>query len=125
MVESVSGDWLNVVGFALGDSELKGQMESLAALSGGEFYDARGSEELNDAILESVSVPFTVHDSSGDVITQGTVGSEGIEVPAGSWKVVVEGEPQVTVAEVVISPGATTTVEVQREGDAVGTKVRR
>src|SRR5437660_4227212 len=55
---------VNVVGFAFADNASKMEMQRIAELSRGRFFDAKDVRELRDAIQGALAVPFDVLDDS-------------------------------------------------------------
>ena len=100
---------LNIVGFAIDDSDLEGQFEDWAELGGGRYFSADSQGDLSAAIEEAITVPFTVYDAAGTKVAEGTVGGEEVELEQGFYRVVVDTAPAQTFDG----------VEVQGEEDVV------
>lgn len=93
---------VNIVGFAIADEVLKQQFRRWAELGGGQYFDATGAEELGESIERALRVPFRVRNSDGDVVAEGVVDGQPVEVPAGVYTVEVLTEPAQTYSDVQI-----------------------
>jgi hypothetical protein len=114
---------LNIVGFALADRESKQQMQTIAEMTGGNFYDAGSAAGLRDAmersvVEETLSLPFTLLDAAGAEVFRGTTSRNAAAVPEGMFTLRVEtgGKPLI-VPNVRIVAKAQTRVEMAREGE--------
>ena len=114
---------LNVVGFALADRESKQQMQTIAEMTGGNFYDAGSAAGLRDAmersvVEEALALPYTLLDAAGAEVYRGTTSRTAAAVPEGVFtlRVETEGKPLV-VPNVRIVAKAATRVELAREGE--------
>ena len=115
---------LNVVGFALGDEATKREMEQIAALTGGHFFDAKDAKALPGAIARALAVPYDLLDAAGQRVASGLTGQEPIAVPEGIYTLVVRAAgPNITVADVPVAHDQFTRVELKKEGQEVGTRV--
>lgn len=115
---------LNIVGFALADAATKREMEDIARLTGGRFFDAKDARGLRAAIQEALALPFEVLDATGAKVQSGVTGQGGIDVPEGVYTIVIAaaGGP-ITIPEVRVAHGKSTMVELKKEGQAVGVRV--
>lgn len=115
---------LNVVGFALADAATKTEMEKVASLTGGRFFDAQDSEGLRKAISQSLAAPFDVLDTAGTRVASGVTGQQPIEVPEGLYSVVIQaaGAP-VTIQSVRLVQGKSTRVEFTKAGQKTVSRV--
>jgi hypothetical protein len=116
---------VNIVGFALEEEAAKSEMRRVAELSGGRFFDAGNAAALRDSIEQALAVPYDVLNSAGRKVAGGRVGRGGIQVPEGTYTVVVNitGNP-VTIRGVRIVPNKPTTVELEQQGQQISTRVR-
>jgi len=108
---------LNVVGLALDDRATRRAVRRLAALGGGTYFDARDPDEVAQAIRTAVSAPFQVFDSEGVLVGGGTVGGGAIELPPGTYQVVVLTEPRMTYEGIVIEQEGAVTVTLPSAGE--------
>jgi Mg-chelatase subunit ChlD len=115
---------LDIVGFALAEEAVKQEMERIAALTGGRFFDARDAAGLRSAIEQALAVPYEVHDAAGEKVGGGPTGQGAIAVPEGLYSVVVSaaGTP-LTVPDVRVVHNELTRVELKKEGQEIGTQV--
>jgi hypothetical protein len=93
---------VNIVGFALDDDALRAQFGEWAELGNGTYFDATSADELDDAIGRAVQAPFQVIDADGVVVASGTVGGNPVDVPAGTYTVVVLTDPEVRLEDVTV-----------------------
>ena len=120
---------LNVVGFALGDNESKQQMQTIAEMTGGKFYDASSAAGLRDAVERSVvedtlSLPFELLDAAGAQVMKGTTSSKAVAVPEGLFTLRVQTSPEpTTVPNVRVKARQPTRVLLAKEGDEFTTRV--
>jgi len=96
---------INIVGFAIGDAELKTQFANWASAGGGRYFDASNAAGLNRSISEALRAPFTVFDASGGSAGQGTVGGEPVPLPAGEYRVEIGCDPPQRIDAVLIVGG--------------------
>jgi hypothetical protein len=116
---------VNIVGFALADAETKAEVQRVAELTGGRFFDAANAAGLRRAIEQALAVPYEVLDAMGTkVVGGGRVGQGAITLPAGAYRVVVHaaGAP-LAIPDVRVAPGKSTTVELEKQGQRVGSRV--
>jgi Mg-chelatase subunit ChlD len=116
---------LNIVGFALADAATKRDMERVAQLTGGKFFDAANAKALTQAIEQSLAVPYEVLDAAGTRVGGGLTGQGTVAIPEGVYTVVVRaaGKP-VTVQNVRVAPGGFTKVVLKKEGEEIGIQVQ-
>ncbi|MEX2534565.1 MAG: VWA domain-containing protein [Trueperaceae bacterium] len=105
---------VNIVGFALADETVKAEMERIAAVGGGSFFDASDAGELLVAVSRSLAPPFTVFDGSGAAVASGQLDGESVHLPAGTYRatVYVAGE-NLDVSDLLVAGGQRTIVEVR------------
>ncbi len=102
---------LNIVGFALGDDDLKAEMVSWAQTTGGRFLDATDASELRRAIKAATGVPFDVYVGGvDDAVASGTVDGDPVELAPGTDRLEVRTDPAITVDEVAVAPASGATV---------------
>jgi Mg-chelatase subunit ChlD len=116
---------LNVVGFALADAATKRDMERVAAMTGGKFFDAQNAKALTQAIQQALAVPYDVVDAAGTRVGTGVTGQDRIALPEGVYTIIVRasGTP-IFVPDVRIAPGGFTKVVLRKEGQEVGIQVQ-
>jgi hypothetical protein len=115
---------VNIVGFALEEESSKAEMRRVAELAGGRFFDAANAKALRDAIEQTLSVPYDVINAAGRKVAEGRVGRGGAQVPEGSYTVVLNMTGHaITVRDVRVIAGKSTTLEVDHRDDRVTTRV--
>ena len=118
---------VNTIGFAA-DAVTRQQLECIAQVTGGTYYDAQDAGQLTEALQSAVAQPGTVQivDGAGqpvtdvafqllDAVTGQTVGDfvGSATVAGGNYRAVVPGEPVVDVTITVV-PSETVDVTVDR-----------
>ena len=85
---------LNVVGLAIADETVKAQLQELADLGGGRFFDAQSGDQLTSALSETLLTSYRVTDALGNVTATGVVGGTPLRLPPGRYQVdVFSAEP--------------------------------
>lgn len=115
---------LNIVGFALAEAAVKQEMERVARLTGGKYFDAANARALRQAIEQSLAVPYEVLDASGARVAGGLTGQDNVKVPEGIYTVRVQaaGAP-IVIRDVRIRQGGFTKIALKKEGQEVGVRV--
>ena len=115
---------LNIVGFALAEAAVRSEMDRVAKITGGKFYDAQNAKALRQAIQQSLAVPYEVHDAAGAKVAGGLTGETAISVPEGVYTVSVNaaGTP-IVVPNVRVRHNGSTKVVLKKEGQEVGVQV--
>ncbi|HXF82145.1 MAG TPA: VWA domain-containing protein [bacterium] len=114
---------LNIVGFALADEAVKREMERVARITGGRFFDAKDAAALRQSIEQALAVPFDVLDAAGTRIGGGITG-QPVRVSAGIYTVVVRAAgTAITVRDVRIQANGFTKVALRKEGQEIGVRV--
>jgi hypothetical protein len=103
---------VNIVGFALDDDALKQQFAEWARIGNGRYIDAGNADELTAAIADSVQPTYDVVDSDGNVITSGQVGGEPVDVPPGTYTIVVHSSPEIRIDDVEVVTEQETWIEL-------------
>ncbi len=84
---------LNIVGFAIGDADLKEKFNQWAELAGGRYFDASNSAQLAQSVQAALRVPYSVFDQHGERVASGTVGGEPVSLPEGIYRIKVDTQP--------------------------------
>ena len=117
---------VNIVGFALTDQAAQRQLADAAALTGGNYVNAKDDSALKDAIDAALRVPFEVHDSSGALVATGQVGHEALKLPEGTFTITVQtAERPITIRDVRVEANRESRVELKKEGREIGIKVNQ
>ena len=115
---------VNIVGLALEDEAAKGEMRRVAELTGGRYFDAGDASALRESIEQTFAVPYDVLNSAGRKVADGRVGRGGVQVPEGTYTVVVNANgKRVTIGDVRIVASRATTVELVQQGQEISTRV--
>jgi hypothetical protein len=80
---------LNIVGFAIDDAELVQQFSAWAEQGNGRYFSANNQEGLSGAIEKALAVPFTVFDNGGNLVAEGFLDGDPVEIESGTYRVVV------------------------------------
>lgn len=104
-----------VIGFDIEGQSLLQTLRELAQNTGGAYFDARSSEELTQVLAKVVRrLGYSVFDADGNVIAQGEVDGEAVEVPTGAVRVRLDTTPAVVVQGVEIGRLTDTVVTVDQ-----------
>lgn len=96
---------INIVGFAIDDQALKDQFADWAALGNGSYLDAADASLLNEALDQSLQLPFEVLDNTDEVIAVGLLGAEPMSLQAGNYTVRIELAGRIEQYPVTLAPG--------------------
>ncbi len=99
---------LNIVGFAVDDQQTRALLQSWAAAGAGAYFDAGDQQGLGAAVREATTITYSVFDTTGARVGEGTVGGAPIELPPGTY--VVDAGGAGTARDVTIRPGDTRTI---------------
>jgi len=116
---------LNIVGFALAEAAVRAEMDRVAKITGGKFYDAQNAKGLRQAIQQSLAVPYEVQDVAGTKVAGGLTGETAISVPEGMYTVSVNaaGTP-IVIPNVRVRHNGSTRVTLRKEGQEVGVQIQ-
>jgi hypothetical protein len=92
---------VNIVGFAIDELALKEEFESWAQVGSGSYFDAGDGAGLDRAIRASLRTPFEVT-KDGATIASGVVNGDALELPPGTYDVVVRANPAKNLGSVEI-----------------------
>lgn len=109
--------FMDVVGFAIGETRIARRLEELAELAGGTYFPAQDAEALRASLQASLGAPFAVTDADQVVIASGTVGGAPVELPSGTFTVAIAAEGGPIERTVTIQANQTTML-VERQNDA-------
>jgi hypothetical protein len=85
---------VDIVGFAIDDDDLESEFRYWADLGGGRYHDAADAAALASSIRESLRASFAVLDDGGETVATGTLGGEPLRLPAGTYRLRVEGQEE-------------------------------
>ena len=80
---------LNIVGFAIDDEDLKAEFNQWSIQGGGKYFDSNNPESLKASISDALKTPFSVFSLSGEMVSEGVVNGEPLELPAGHYNIKV------------------------------------
>jgi len=107
---------IHVVGFDISRNvPARDQLIAIARSTGGLYFDADNSDELRQALSIVAPFSYTVYDQEGNVVFEGRIGQDGPSLPAGSYTVVIDADPAITLTNVVVEDQATTLITVEQE----------
>ena len=105
LTERGIGVTLNIVGFAIDDAGLASQFEQWAQAGGGRYFSANDQAGLQESVRTALRTAYSVYDSAGTLVGEGTVGGEPLSLPQGDYRVVVAGSPPRVFERVQVSGG--------------------
>ena len=100
---------VNIVGFAINDTELEKTFKRWAEIGGGAYYSAANANALATELQKSTRVGFELLDAEGNIITHGNVGDAPMVVLAGKYQLRLKGlneKPR----EITIEPASETII---------------
>ena len=106
---------IHVVGFDISRNvPARDQLIAIARSTGGMYFDANSREELRRALSIAAPFSYTVYDQEGNLVFEGRIGQDGPSLPAGSYTVVIDTSPPITLSSVVVQDQATTLITVEQ-----------
>ncbi len=96
---------VNIVGFAVDDDAVRLQLKELANTDNGEYFDAKDSSNIRAAIETAIMPSFIIKNKKGQTMGKGILGGEGIEVPPGSYDVILKTQPEQYYRDIVVKEG--------------------
>jgi hypothetical protein len=87
---------LNIVGFAIDDQALAEEFAAWAEAGGGSYFAANDTETLAESVADALATSFRVFDSDDAEVAVGRVDGGPVELPRGSYRVVLETVPRRT-----------------------------
>lgn len=94
---------VNIVGFEIGESQTREFLQTLAQTSGGHYYDAKGTKQLENSIDKAMNTTYSVLDAQGIAVGQGLIDSDPVLVPEGTYTVVIEMDPPLEISNVKVN----------------------
>ncbi len=106
---------IHVVGFDIGRNvPARDQLVAIARSTGGLYFDAESSEELRQVLSIVAPFSYTVYDEEENVVFEGRIGQDGPSLPAGTYTVVINATPPITLTGVVVRDQSTTLITVEQ-----------
>ena len=89
------GTRVNIIGFAIDSQELKDKFSAWATAGGGEYQDAGNADQFRQSVKKALNFPYDVFDANnmGVPVESGHVNVDKIDLPAGSYFVMVKSNP--------------------------------
>jgi hypothetical protein len=91
------------------------QLKAVAAAGCGQFFAADSAIELRQALHSAGQMTFTVTDPATGESWTGSVGSESLLLPSGTYRLTIEAHPPVDLGVIEINSGSKTTVPLARK----------
>ncbi len=111
---------VDVVGFALAEEAVKQEMERVAELTNGRFFDAQNAEALREGIKDALAASYDVLDKTGARVAGGVLDHGAIKLPRGVYDIAINAVIGVmTVPDVAIGYQEFTKVELTKSGEQV------
>jgi len=105
----------HVVGFDIARNILaREQLIEIAQATGGVYYDANSSEGLRTALSLAAPFSYTVYDAEGAIVFSGRLGDSGPQLPAGTYTIIIDTNPAITLSNVVVEEQRTTMITVEQ-----------
>ena len=106
---------MHIVGFDITRNvTARDQLIEIAQATGGVYYDAGSREELRQALSMAAPFTYTVYDLEGNIVYAGRLGEPGPQLPAGTYTIVIDTAPAITLTNVVVSEQQTTMITVEK-----------
>jgi Mg-chelatase subunit ChlD len=104
----------HIVGFDI-DSDVRAQAQliEIAQSTGGMYVDANSSQELRQALSLVAPFSYTVYDQDGNEVAAGRLGEAGPQLPVGTYRIVIDTTPPITV-NADVKEQQTTKITVQQ-----------
>jgi len=108
---------IHVIGFDLADDpDARVELQEIASVGGGVYRSADTSQELRDALRQSLEVAYTIYDSDGNVVHSGMVGDVPPVLDPGQYRIVIQTIPDPIERTVTVRPGQATTIIITEQG---------
>ena len=111
---------VNIIGLAVNDRKATQTMRKWARSGNGTYFSARDLGQLATAVRSAVSAPFGVFDDAGALLASGVVNAGPVQLPPGSYRVVVSSDPEVTFEAIALESGQSVTITMPGAKPAPG-----
>ena len=105
---------VSVIGFNVGPEDWRARLSAIAEGGGGSYFDATGATQLVDALQQAVALSYRVLDAQSVEVYQGALGSSK-ELPAGKYTIEISGDTPLTLGDIIVSAGVSTTIELREQ----------
>ena len=106
---------LHIIGFGIQEAEHRGQLESIARSTNGNYLDAKNADELFSSLEETLQVEFIVEDEKGEAVGSGFAGGEAVGITEGTYTLRLMLEPETLEQKITIKAEQTLTFTLIRE----------
>lgn len=103
---------LNIIGFHIGELEWREQFRALAERAGGEYFNSSQGDELEQALIAALAVPYRVLDRQGAEIANGRADEPAIELDAGEYVLEIHGPDGTHRQDIRIQPDQELTIDI-------------
>jgi hypothetical protein len=83
---------VNIVGFAVEDSQLAASFRQWSMAGNGSYFDARDAQGLKDALAAAVGAAYEVRNAQKQVVAEGQAGDEPVRLMPGTYTVHLKGQ---------------------------------
>jgi hypothetical protein len=104
---------VSIIGYGVTDPARHAQLESLAGIGAGSYFNAPDPDALAEALTRAMRTPFQVVDAKGDIVARGRGGEGAIPLPPGQYQVKYHIEGLAKEAEATVTAGAETKAPLQ------------
>lgn len=109
-----------VISFDIKEQTINEQLQKLAEMTGGAYFNAQDGAELQAALERSVlRLGYGVFDATGQRVTQGEVNGERVMLPIGNYQVRFDVSSSKVAQDVTIGPLGEVTVRLRQSGNGV------
>jgi len=91
------------------------QLQAISEAMDGSYTDVSTKAQLAETLRLGLPLVYRILDSSGTAVWEGVVGEAPVELPHGTYSIVVETEPQLVIDEFTVGPGEQLTITVSPE----------
>jgi PKD repeat protein len=88
------------------------QLLAIAEAADGDYVDVRSTADLLEAIQSVLPLSYRILDAEGEVVSEGFVGDPAIDLPSGTYSVLVETVPQLVIEDIIVRPNEVLTITV-------------
>lgn len=105
---------VHVVGYDVGDEKSKADLTKIAEAGGGKFFAAGTGVELKEAIIQAATADYRVLNDQGQEVLRSAVGNKVNALRPGSYQLVVDLNPPLTMPGLMIRPNQAAKILIQR-----------
>lgn len=109
---------VHVIGFDIGDETASATLREVARVGRGSYFDAQDPAALASALQEAVKLSYRVLNEAGDVVQTGLVGGGAIQLPVGTYSVLLD-TTGATAVRVEVAPNGETFFELTPDSGGI------